>query len=436
MARTIREAKITSPTARRKLKAGRQPHWTTLRAAHSHLGWQRWPDDKAGRWVLRRRRGGEYSQETIGIADDAAPADGVSVLSFEQARMKATELANGDTRPAGRLTVSKAMADYIDRQVALGKPMAGAESAAVVHILPALGKMAVDDLTSHQLQRWLANLAAQPARIRTRADEPQRFKAAPVDEDGVRRRRASANRTFTVLRAALNLAYAEGRVSNADAWGRRLKRFTNVDGARVRYLSIEEASRLINACEPDFRLLVTAALQTGCRYGELTRLTVSDFNPDVGTVVVRRSKSGKPRHVVLTEEGSNFFRRLCAGRAGHQTMLFRPSGERWNPSNQSRPMRMANERAKLTPPVTFHGLRHTWASHAVMNGMPLMVVAKNLGHRDTSMVERHYGHLAPSFITEAVRQSAPRFAVDDASNVEPLVRKPKNKKGSVGTVHY
>ena len=234
----------------------------------------------------------------------------------------------------------------------------------------------------------------------------------------------------------MNLAYAEGRVSNADAWGRRLKRFTNVDGARVRYLSIEEASRLINACEPDFRLLVTAALQTGCRYGELTRLTVSDFNPDVGTVVVRRSKSGKPRHVVLTEEGSNFFRRLCAGRAGHQTMLFRPSGERWNPSNQSRPMRMANERAKLTPPVTFHGLRHTWASHAVMNGMPLMVVAKNLGHRDTSMVERHYGHLAPSFITEAVRQSAPRFAVDDASNVEPLVRKPKNKKGSVGTVHY
>ena len=187
MARTIRESKITSPTARRKLKAGRQPHWTTLRAAHSHLGWQRWPDDKAGRWVLRRRLGGGYTTEPIGIADDAAPADGVNVLSYEQARMKATELASGDTRPAGRLTVSKAMADYIDRQAALGKPTAGAESAAVVHILPALGKMAVEDLTSRQLQRWLANLAAQPARIRTRADEPQRFKAAPVDEDGVRR---------------------------------------------------------------------------------------------------------------------------------------------------------------------------------------------------------------------------------------------------------
>ena len=37
-----------------------------------------------------------------------------------------------------------------------------------------------------------------------------------------------------------------------------------------------------------------------------------------------------------------------------------------------------------------------WASHAVMNGVPLIVVAKNLGHSDTRMVERHYGHLAPS----------------------------------------
>jgi hypothetical protein len=36
-----------------------------------------------------------------------------------------------------------------------------------------------------------------------------------------------------------------------------------------------------------------------------------------------------------------------------------------------------------------------------MNSMPLLVVAKNLGHRDTRMVERHYGHLAPSFVADA-----------------------------------
>ena len=41
---------------------------------------------------------------------------------------------------------------------------------------------------------------------------------------------------------------------------------------------------------------------------------------------------------------------------------------------------------------------------------PLMVVAKNLGHADTRMVERHYGHLAPSYVADAIRAGAPRFS--------------------------
>jgi integrase len=69
----------------------------------------------------------------------------------------------------------------------------------------------------------------------------------------------------------------------------------------------------------------------------------------------------------------------------------------------------ACERAKIKPPISFHGLRHTYASHAVMNGAPLLVVAKNLGHSDTRMVERHYGHLAPSYVADAIRKAAPRF---------------------------
>ena len=62
------------------------------------------------------------------------------------------------------------------------------------------------------------------------------------------------------------------------------------------------------------------------------------------------------------------------------------------------------------------GLRHTWSSLSVMMGMPLLVVSKNLGHSDTRMVEKHYGHLAPSYVAEAVRKHAPVFGVA-ASNV-------------------
>ena len=109
-------------------------------------------------------------------------------------------------------------------------------------------------------------------------------------------------------------------------------------------------------------------------------LTVADFNPDAGTVAIRQSKTGKPRHVVLTDEGAALFARVCAGRAGSDAIFPKASGGRWLKSHQKRPMAAACERASIKPPASFHTLRHTWASLAVMNGVPLLVVAKNLGH--------------------------------------------------------
>ena len=420
MARTVREAQLGTPTARRRLEAGRQPHWHTIVAGRDHLGYQRGPHDKVGRWLWRRRRGGQYSSEQIGIADDARRADGVSVLSFEQARAKAVELAGSEDRPAGRITVARAVADYVDFLKSQGRSTYHAESTAATHILPRLGDQEVSQLTSAQLRRWLIGVADQPARKRSKADGRQKFKALDGDESV--RRRSSANRILATLKAILNHAYDERRCPSNDAWGRRLKRFKGVDGARTRFLSTVEAVRLINACEEDFRLLVRAALETGMRYGELCRLEVSDFSPSGGTVAVRRSKTGRPRHVVLTAEGAEFFRRVCAGRLGSAPMFLRGDGMPWARSNQGRFMAAANARAKVEPPITFHGLRHTWASLAVMNGTPLMVVARNLGHVDTKQVERHYGHLSESYVFSAIRAGAPRFGIDDTSNVEPFSR--------------
>jgi len=72
-------------------------------------------------------------------------------------------------------------------------------------------------------------------------------------------------------------------------------------------------------------------------------------------------------------------------------------------------MRAACERAGIKPTISFHILRHTWASLATMAGMPLLVVAKNLGHSSVRMVEQHYGHLAPSYVTDSIREHAPKF---------------------------
>jgi integrase len=425
MSGTVKHARLESQTARDRLKRGRQPHWQALVEGRVHLGWQRWKGkqgEAGGRWLLRRYIGNnKYRVLTLGRADDVAQADGVRVLNHEQAEAKARAMVgspeNGNRKPE-RLTVRQAMERYIESKRQKGQLVNDLSCRTRVHILPALGDLVVSELDAEQLRRWLSTMAAAPAQGRPKGGKPQ-YRAAPVTDDDVRRRYVSANRVLTMLKAGLNHAYDEGHVANRDAWGRRLASFKQVDVARVRYLTIAEAERMLNACDPDFRLLVRGGLETGCRYGELIRLEVCDFNADAGTLAIQKSKSGKPRHVVLTQEGAAFFGQCTAGRAGSEPM-FRRDGGAWQRSDQARPMKEACARAKIAPAITFHILRHTWASLAVMAGVPLMVVAKNLGHSDTRMVEKHYGHLVPSFITEAIRAGAPRYGVKDDKRVVPL----------------
>ena len=421
MAGTVKHAKLESRTSRSRLKRGRQPHWQALMPSRVHLGYQCWKGDQEGRWILRRYIGNnKYRSVTLGRADDAAAADGEHVLTFEQAEAKARAMV---AAPNGgkvvNLTVRQAMARYVDYKRSQGQPVNDLMGRSNTHILPALGDLVVAELTAEQLRRWLATMAAAPAQSRPKAGKPQ-FKPTQTAPEAVRARRASANRVLTMLKAALNHAFDEEHVPSRDAWGRRLKPFEKVEVARVHYLSVAQAQRLLNAADADFRPLVRAALETGCRYGELARLEVQDFNPDAGTVAIRETKSGKPRHVILTPEGAEFFRQHCAGRAGSDLMFRHADGAPWRKSEQSRPMAAACARARLTPAVSFHALRHTWASLAAMAGVPLLIVARNLGHTDTRMVEKHYGHLTQSFITEAIRAGAPRYGGKVSKRVVPL----------------
>jgi integrase len=423
MAGTVKHAKLGSPTARKGHKRGRQPHWQALVEGKVHLGYQCWKGEPVGRWLLRRYIGNnKYRVQTLGRADDAARANGVDVLSFDQAQAKARAMVaspGGGNGKIERITVRQAMERYIEFKRQKHQPVRDVASRSKVHILPALGDLVVSDLDANTLRDWLSNMANNPAQLRSRGNKPN-YRAAPVTKEDVRRRQASANRVLTMLKAALNHAYDEGHVGNRDAWGRRLAPFENVEVARVRYLTVTEAERLINACDVEFRPLVRAGLETGCRYGELTQLETCDFNPDANTLTIRQSKSGEPRHVVLTKEGAAFFRRHCAGRDGHEKMFRHDDGSEWQKSEQARPMAEACTRAKIKPAISFHILRHTWASLAVMKNVPLLVVAKNLGHADTRMVEKHYGHLAPSFIADAIRAGAPRYRVKEDKGVVPL----------------
>ena len=83
-------------------------------------------------------------------------------------------------------------------------------------------------------------------------------------------------------------------------------------------------------------------------------------------------------------------------------------------------MDAASARAGINPPVSFHVLRHSHASHLAMRGVPMGVIARQLGHADTRMTERHYAHLAPSYIAETIRKSFPRLTPERPAVVVPI----------------
>ncbi|MGP0010121.1 MAG: tyrosine-type recombinase/integrase [Methylocella sp.] len=431
MARTVRNAKIDTRSARVKLTERREPYWTPISAGCA-VGYRR--GAKGGTWVARLRgEDGKQHYEALGAADDARDADGLMVYSFSQAQeaareffaRKAWQLA-GHVAPAdGKFTVADALDAYFaDREQRGSKGLAKDRAAAKTRVLPALGTVELAKLTTKRIRDWQSALATAPklTRVARLGAKREGSTIDLMDVDLVRARRATANRTLTVLKAALNHAFQENLAASDEAW-RKVKPFREVDAPVVHFLSDDECRRIVNACDGAFRNIVKGALLTGCRYGELTRMRAGDFNAEVGTITVQESKSGKPRHVVLTDEGRTLFTELTAGHAGRDMVFVRDDGNAWGASHQQRPLEAASNRAKIEPTATFHILRHTYASALAMRGVPMGVIAAQLGHSDTRMTERHYAHLSPSYVAETVRTALPSLGIVENVNVFPMKMK-------------
>ena len=431
MGQAKRDGTLEARTNRLKLPPRKEPYWSKL-AEGQFLGYYRPGSKAAGSWVAKWRdlESGARKKSTLGTADDYADANGEQVLTWAQASGKARAwfevaaheavlVAGGEVLPSGPYTVSMAMDDYfLDSERRGVRGLRAARSANRVHILPELGPLEVGRLTRNLLEKWQSAVAASPALARSRpgAETPNLRHRAALPEHQ-RARKDTANRVFTVLKAALNLALARRRViGTGEAW-REVKPFKGVSQARTRFLTVEDQVRIVNACPEDFRRLVQGALFTGGRYGELARAMVKDFNPTGGTLflVGKGTGEGKPRQVALTAEGQGFFLQLTTGRPAGDLIFQRDqvarrarpeAGSGWAHGDQSRFMADACKAACLES-MTFHELRHSYASMLVNKGVPLAYVAAQLGHTDTRMVEKHYGHLAPSALAEAIRSLTP-----------------------------
>jgi integrase len=426
MARTLRDAKLDTRGARAKLRLRREPYWRSLSEGLA-IGFRK--GAKGGTWIARH-----YSPEhgrrflALGTADDVVNADAEHVLSFGQAqeagRRWFEDLARGDGtgRDHGPYSIEQALDDHVaDYKRRGGKALNRLEVTIRAHIKPELGDTLVDKLTRRRIEAWHAKLAESPRRVRTTVGKRQKHRETDTSPEGVRRRRSTANRVLTILKAALNLAHHNRRADAPERW-QAVKPFRGTDSPKIRYLSDAESQRLVNACSGEFRALVTAALLTGCRYGELAVMKAGDFNLDAKAAHVPVTKSGKARHVYLTDEGARYFAQGCVGKDNGDLLFPRPDGAPWGQAHQFRHILEACKVAKIKPAVSFHVLRHTYASRLAMKGVPMAVIAEQLGHSDTRMTERHYAHLAPSYVGNTVRAAFGTLGVVEPSKVVPMER--------------
>jgi integrase len=418
--RTRQAAKIDTPTARARLTRGER-YKITVGATRGGLAlFYRRQANGVGSWQARRWNGSHYMFETLGPADDANAPDGALPYTLALERAKAWDRAcerRGGLPPSTPGTVSDALDHWLERYRAGqtkkggGKAIAATENTVNRIIRPELGTLRLTELTADRIRRFLQTLAERGRRVRVSDGQPPRYLEAATDPDAVRARRATANRVFTVLRAALNLAFERGEVPSDEAW-RRVSPFPNVDEPRVRFLTVAESTRLVNACPVDLRRLVRAALLTGARFGELAALCVVDFNPDTAQVYIAPSKGGKARYLPLSAEGVVFFTELTAGRRAAEPALLRADGHAWAKNRYVRALQDASTIAKIEPAVTLHELRHTYASLLAQAGCDLLTIAKLLGHADTRVTARHYAHLCDATLQTAVAK-LPQFGAGD-----------------------
>lgn len=277
------------------------------------------------------------------------------------------------------------------------------------HILDDLGAFEVNRLSSLNIRHWHEKLIFKAKRTGSKSNPNQDLDLGH-DYEALRKRKSTANRILNILKAALNKAFYDGKVTTPAVWN-NVKPFKKVDAPKSEYLEIHEIRPLVNNAREDLSFLIQGALHTGCRYGELVKMTVKDFNAHSGQVFIKPAKNGKPRYVILSNEAVIFFKHICNDKQLYDLIFTRENGIPWSRSVYQRPLRAAVERAKINKHITFHTLRHTYASQLAMSGVSLQIIAKQLGHYDTRITEKHYAHLSPNYIADIIRNSTPILGI-------------------------
>jgi len=251
-----------------------------------------------------------------------------------------------------------------------------------------------------RLSRWRTAFGEQDASTIT----PRQIERVLVDLQGDSRQPATVLRYLTVLKAVLNRGRRLGLLRENPA---TLVQTPKPNNVLVRYLTDEQEARLLAALPVRFQSIVTAAIHTGLRQGELLRLTWSDVDWTVGVLTIHETKSGERRRVPMNSVVQTLFTEVRATQPPAATDRVFPHDHRY--------LRRAFAKAVMAAglvPFRFHDLRHTFASRLAMQGANDRTLMALGGWKSPRMLDR-YAHLSPAHLWKAVeglaKQQEPEF---------------------------
>ena len=201
---------------------------------------------------------------------------------------------------------------------------------------------------------------------------------------------ATINRELSCLRRIFNLAIKD---NNAIKNPVNDIKFLKEPPGRTRYLSVDEITNLLKNCDSHIKSVVITALNTGMRLGEILNLKWvcvfidNTINP---YLEISMSKTNKKRFIPLNNAMIDLFNKLKVKSRDSDYVFLKKSGEKLKSIDTQ--FKNALDNAKIKD-FRFHDLRHTFASHFVMNGGDLLSLKELLGHSNLEMVNR-YAHLS------------------------------------------
>jgi integrase/recombinase XerD len=382
-----------------------------------HIGVHR-PNERICNWTARvLTQDKRYIQKCLGPALDLGKGQVSYLVALDRAfrwfNDPSIKRISNLPRPAGRTaeisicpigtiyTVGHALRDYT-HWTEVARSSGGHYNNLILinhHLVPNFSHIPLEEFCAQHLTALARQVLRTPPRFGFMAYEEPEERALTVDE--LRRRKRTFNSLVSIMRMAFEHAWNNGSIDSERPW-RCLKRIPVIHSPRTIFLSRGECRRLLAACTPALRNLIMAALYTGCRVGELGALRVEDIAREVFGIRVASFKRSPARFVFLPDEGMMFFLDLCTGKAPRDHLLRSDMGKVWRKQHTAL-FRRAVAEAGLPKDFVFHGLRHTYASDLVASGVPLEIVAKQLGHANTITVSNTYGHLVEHFREEQIR---------------------------------